>query len=245
MGAAGIAWFLSDETPEELAALLQGDTAGAADILSVALVQSEVKIFADCPRPWVQDSNATVLHIPESTLSHAEVTYAPELLTQEDKARDPKLLPMLAKLRAMERALGERSREAGRLWSNLVCVGGAAQHTAVQKCMKWLSKSGGDARYRIKSIKLIQRPSLAELQGQLRLLALWLPKIFALDESLHLSFEADFEHLLAVHERFRPDAAALPGPTSCEIPEAPEPKTPGSSLTGGALMPDHTFVLGV
>lgn len=206
-----------EKLAEESNALLSETSAAVLDLLIMAMALSEVKIFADCARPWVQDANTQLLHIPKSTLSHAEVTYAPELLTEEDKAKSPKLLPMLAKFRAMDRAVMERRTEAGSPWSNIVCIGGApAQHLAVQKYMKQLSKRRVCEKYTLKSVKFIERPSLAELLGQLRLLCLWFPKLVALDESVYIRFEADAEQLLAVHRRFKPDEASL---NECHVRE--------------------------
>jgi len=225
-----------EKMAEESDSLLSEISAAVLELLTLATALAEVKVFADHIWPWVQSSNAQSLRILESTLSLAEVTHSPRLLTEEDRSRDPSHLPVLAHYRAMRRSVRARKKEAGSVWSGIVCIGGAsALHTAVQKCAEQLSQSGLGAEYSIKSIKsikLIERSSLAEQLGQLRLLCLWLPKILALDESVHIGFEGDLEHLAALHERFGPDGAAAaraPWPAA----EAPEsPSTPLGGLCG-------------
>merc|ERR1719480_460336 len=100
--------------------------------------------------------------------------------------------------------MAERANAGGSAWSNIVCVGDScAEHTAIRFAMNRLPRKEGE-RYCLKNVKLIEHPSLVEMLGQLRLLSLWLPKIFALDESVYVDFAGDLAGLSAFHERFRP-----------------------------------------
>merc|ERR1712146_361345 len=100
------------------------------------------------------------------------------------------------KRRVMSKQVGKRFTDAHSSW-NIISLGDGDYERDALMEIRTIEQNrrrrGGKVNIMIKTIKMLDEPTIEELQAQLQILHSWLPKVVKYQDNLDISMESDDE----------------------------------------------------
>mmetsp|Transcript_47819 Transcript_47819/g.126575 ORF Transcript_47819/g.126575 Transcript_47819/m.126575 type:complete len:350 (-) Transcript_47819:332-1381(-) len=179
-------------------------------VLSLALELGMVVIVTNARRPWVDISCRTFLPDVKPLMRKIPVLYGLELIDSGKGKMEEKGIDLTeTKVRAMKSAVTKfYSRYENQSWKNVLSIGDAFfEHDAVLQVVRERPEYTGAKKCRVKTVKLLESPSISGLQVQLKILQSWLGSVVTSDKDVSIDFggNADIgEQLAAVIDNGAP-----------------------------------------
>lgn len=178
----------------DLLANLMRYMSGVTSLLRLAQDLGTVVIVTNARRPWVDASCRAFLPGVRHAMQRIPVLYGLELVNASGaQAKKGAVNLTQTKVAAMRTAMNEfYSRYEGQSWKNVVSIGDALfEHDAIRAVVKERPEYTAGQKCRVKTIKLLEGPSMAGLEAELKVVAAFLRKIVVLNDDMGLDFGAD------------------------------------------------------
>lgn len=161
-----------------------------------------VVIVTNARRPWVDISCRTFLPDVKPLMRKIPVLYGLELIDSGKGKMEEKGIDLTeTKVRAMKSAVTKfYSRYENQSWKNVLSIGDAFfEHDAVLQVVRERPEYTGAKKCRVKTVKLLESPSISGLQVQLKILQSWLGSVVTSDKDVSIDFggNADIGEQLA------------------------------------------------
>lgn len=188
-------------------------------LLQLASRLGKIVLVTNAMRPWVDTSIANFLPRLQAAMKGIPTLYALEHLKKlEAEGFDAKSNSALTevKARAMKEVVTDfYSRYANQSWKNLITIGdGLFEHEAIRQVALERPHQDPVKKCRIKTVKLLEGPTIAGLIVEVSIVRSWLAKIVQLNGDLGIDLSSDEAIINDWDEQFREDQMAETAPSS-------------------------------